>query len=357
MAQISWKVVLSSGISLLMAGRSVCASLEVKLGETGHQHGNVLVSLAHFVLVLGVLLLVVVHLAATLYLHPLHVLIVLAAPGHKFVPFEFALFELLLVVLAQNCDFLLRSLHFFLAAHVAHLVSLQATHRPLTLHLSGASLNQVCLALLKLFLVNFEAVLCGLTRKFLLAKGVGLLLGLCVCCDQLLLQRCDTSIHLRVLLGGPLLFSAGSLLQPIDLAGVTLSLRAQHLLMLAVSLALGSAGQLLLVFKNSIILFDLTDLLLQRLNQHVSVFDILFRSVLFRCGLVGLSLLPLTAQLKFLQFLSLRLVTEISPLQVRLELPLGSRSFFAVARKLNELLVLLVLDEITLTSQLRVVGE
>ena len=127
--------------------------------------------------------------------------------------------------------------------------------------------------------------------------------------------------------------------------------------MLAVSLALGSAGQLLLVFKNSIILFDLTDLLLQRLNQHVSVFDILFRSVLFRCGLVGLSLLPLTAQLKLLQLLSLRLVTEISPLQVRLELPLGSRSFLAVARKLNELLVLLVLDEIPLASELRVVGE
>jgi len=296
-------------------------------------------------------------LAAALYLYPLHVLFVLAAPGNKFVPFEFALFELLLVVLAQNCDFLLRSLHFFLASHVAHLMSLQATHRPLTLHLSGASLSQVSLALLKLFLVNFEAVLCGLTRKLLLAKSVGLLLGLCVSCDQLLLQRCDTSIHLRVLLCGSLLFCAGSLLQPIDLAGMALSLRAQHLLMLAVSFDLRSAGQLLLVFKHPVVFFDLTYLLLQRLNQHVPVLNVLFRSVFFRCGFVGLGLLPLTAQLKFLQLFSLRLVTEISPLQVRLELPLGSRSFFAVACKLNELLVFLVLYEIPLASQLRVVGE
>lgn len=44
---------------------------------------------------------------------------------------------------------------------------------------------------------------------------------------------------------------------------MTLSLRAQHLLMLAVSFALGSAGQFLLVFKNTVVLFDLTDLLLQ----------------------------------------------------------------------------------------------
>lgn len=130
------------------------------------------------------------------------------------------------------------------------------------------------------------------------------------------------------------------------------SLRTQHLVMLAVSFALGTAAQFLLVFKHTVVLFGLTNLLLQRLYQHVSMLNVLFRSVLFRCGFVGLSLLPLTAQLKFLQLLSLRLVTEISPFQVRLELPLGSRDFFAFARKLNELFVLFVLDEITLASQL-----
>lgn len=205
--------------------------------------------------------------------------------------------------------------------------------------------------------MGFETVLRGLASKLFLAEGVGLLLCLCVRSDQLLLELRDASVHLRVLLGGLRLFGAGPLLQPVDLACVALPLRAQHLRVLAVGLALGPAAQLLLVFEHAVVLLGLRDLLLKRLDQHVPMLDVLLRGVLFRGGLVGLGLLTLTSKLKLLQLLCLGLVTEISPLQVRFQLPLSARNFLAVASELDELLVLLVLREISLAPQLRVVGE
>ena len=64
------------------------SQLQIKLSDASHQDCNVLVSLAHFGLVLGVLGFVVVNLPTRLDLHSVNALLKLSAPLNQFSTFD-----------------------------------------------------------------------------------------------------------------------------------------------------------------------------------------------------------------------------------------------------------------------------
>ena len=90
--------------------------------------------------------------------------------------------------------------------------------------------------------------------------------------------------------------------------------------MLALHLVAGFEGELVLVLKSAVVFFLLLHLLLKRLNQAVTVLEIVIVGVALRNSLVRLGLLALHFQLQLLQFFLLRLVAELESLEVRLQL-------------------------------------
>ena len=70
------------------------------------------------------------------------------------------------------------------------------------------------------------------------------------------------------------------------------------------------------MLKHTVVFFHLRELLLERFDEGVSVFEAGLLGVLLRDGLVGFCLLAFAFKLHFLHFFGLRLVTEISTLLV-----------------------------------------